>query len=348
LKLDKIDLRQWMPLLIVLVAMIGLIFVVADWGQIWTALQQASWQSIPWALLAAFISYACISFSFAQVSRLLGVKMRRKDLVVIGFVSSVLNHLVLSGGAAGYSVRFMLMNRHGVSMREVVAISILHFLLTSLMMIFMLPVGLIYLGLNASLNQTTTVVLAVSALALFLGTFLATVVVFWGKARRMTIEILTRAVRALVRRDVREPLERFDRTMALGIKAMRQDPASMVLIAGLIVVDWAFSATALWFCFRAFSVTLSLGELISGFVIGTVAGVASFLPAGVGIQEASMTGIFALFGIALEKAVLAAILYRVVYSIVPYLVSLGFYRLVLRPENRNKVTQEAEYENPYA
>ncbi|MGD8466258.1 MAG: lysylphosphatidylglycerol synthase transmembrane domain-containing protein [Anaerolineae bacterium] len=348
MKFDKIDLRQWMPFLVMAVAMVGLIFVWADWNQIWSALQQANWQSIPRALLAAFISYACISFSFAQVSRLLGVEMRLKDLVIIGFVSSVLNHLVLSGGAAGYSVRFMLMNRHGVSMREVVAISILHFLLTSLLMIFMLPVGLIYLGLNASLNQTTAVVLAASALALFLGTVLASILVFWGKARRKTIGILVRAVRAVVRRDVREPLERFDQTVALGTKAMGQDPGSMVLIASLIVVDWSFSAMALWSCFRAFSVTLSLGELISGFVIGTVAGVASFLPAGVGIQEASMTGIFALFGVALEKAALAAILYRVVYSIVPYLFSLGLYRLVLRPENENQVAREEEYENPYA
>jgi hypothetical protein len=36
--------------------------------------------------------------------------------------------------------------------------------------------------------------------------------------------------------------------------------------------------------------------------------------------------------------------------IIPYLLSLGFYRLVLRSEDEEEapITQEAEYENPYA
>jgi uncharacterized protein (TIRG00374 family) len=344
----KIDLGRLTSILIVLVALIGLAVIVADWNQIRTALSQAKWKPIPYALAATLVSYACISFSFAQVSRLLGVDMRTRELAIIGFISSVLNHLVLSGGAAGYSVRFMLMNRHGVSLREVVAISILHFLLTSLMMIAMLPVGLLYVGLNASLSQTTATVLAVSALLVFLGTLFAVGVIFWGRMRRRAIRLLVKAVRILVRRDVQEPLERFDATVALGVQAMREDPVSMLIIASLIAIDWAFSAAALWFSFRAFDVTLSVGQLVSGFVIGTVAGVASLFPGGLGIQEASMTGIFALLGISLEKAVVASILYRVVYSIVPYLVSLGLYRWILRQKVQSEIAQEAEYENPYA
>jgi uncharacterized protein (TIRG00374 family) len=143
-------------------------------------------------------------------------------------------------------------------------------------------------------------------------------------------------------------MERFEATMALGIQAIREDPVSILIIAGLIAIDWAFSAASLWFCFRAFDVTLSVGQLVSGFVIGTVAGVASLFPGGMGIQEASMTGVFSLLGIPLEKAVVGSILYRVVYSIVPYLISLGFYRLALRQEGKGQIAQEAEYENPYA
>jgi uncharacterized protein (TIRG00374 family) len=348
LSTGKIDFKRWVPILTVFVALIGLVFIVADWDRIWQALSQATWGPLPFALAATLISYACVSFSFAQVSRLLGVEMHTKDLVIVGFVSSVLNHLVLSGGAAGYSVRFVLMNRHGVSLREVFAISILHFLLTGLWMVMMLPVGLAYLGASASLGGPTAMLLVASASVVSVGTLLATGLAFWGKLRRRAIRLLTKAARTLVRRDIEEPLARFDDTMELGVQAMRQEPASMLIIASLIVVDWAFSAATLWFCFRAFEVTLTPGQLLSGFVIGTVAGVASLLPGGLGIQEVSMTGIFALLGITLEKAVVAAVLYRVVYSIIPYLLSLGFYRLVLRQEDNSQSTQEADYENPYA
>jgi len=346
----KFDLRRYMPALTVAVALIGLAFIVVDWSQIRDALMQASWQPIPFALVATVISYTCISLNFALLSKLMGVNMRWRDLSVVGFVSIVLNHLVSGGGAAGYSVRFMLMHRHGVSMREVVTISILHFLLTSLIMIVTLPVGLLYLGLNASLSQTTVTLLGISASLLILASLLAIGLVFWGRMRKKMIGGLVRGIDTLFHRDVKEPMERFEATVALGIQAMREHPFSMVLVMILIVTDWAFSLMALWFCFRAFDTTLSLGQSISGFVIGTVAGVASLFPGGLGIQEASMAGIFALFGTPFEKAVLATILYRVVYSIVPYLVSLGFYRLVLRREDDGKgpIAQEADYENPYA
>jgi uncharacterized protein (TIRG00374 family) len=339
-----------MPVLIVLIAMIGLVFIVVDWSQIRNALMQASWKPIPYALVATLISYTSISLNFALLSKLMGVNMRWRDLSVVGFVSIVLNHLVSGGGAAGYSVRFMLMNRHGVSMREVVTISILHFLLTSLIMIVTLPVGLLYLGLNASLSQTTMILLAIAALLLILTSSLAIGLVFWGTMRRKVLGVLVKGIAAIFHRDVKESMERFETTVALGIQAMREHPLSMVAVMILIVTDWVFSLTALWFCFRAFDTTLSPGQAISGFVIGTVAGVASLFPGGLGIQEASMAGVFALFGIPFEKAVLASILYRAVYSITPYLVSLGFYRQILRRRGggTSPSVQEVDHENPYA
>jgi uncharacterized protein (TIRG00374 family) len=241
-----------------------------------------------------------------------------------------------------------LMHRHGVSMREVVTISILHFLLTSLIMIVTLPVGLLYLVLNASLSQTTMILLGIAALLLILVTLLAFGLVFWGTMRRKVVGVLVKGINILFHRDVKESMQRFEATVALGIQAMREHPLSMVLVMVLIVTDWAFSLTTLWFCFRAFDITLSPGQSISGFVIGTVAGVASLFPGGLGIQEASMAGIFALFGISFEKAVLASILYRAVYSIAPYLISLGLYRQILRRKGPSPSAQEVDYEHPYA
>jgi uncharacterized protein (TIRG00374 family) len=346
----KNNLKHWVPVLVVLIGLLGVVFIAADLDQIVTAVEQANWRWIPYALVTMAISYACISLSFAQVSRLMGISMGSVDLVVVGFVSSVLNHIVMSGGAAGYTVRFMLMNRHGVTMREVIAISILHFYLTALFMVAMLPFGLIYLGLNAAISQTATILLAVSASILWLLAILATVLIFRSQLRKRVIAMLVQATQTLFHREIGEPLQRFDQTMDRGVEAMRQNPSSMAIIAALIVVDWAFSVATLWFCFRAFDISPSLGQLISGFVSGTVAGQASLLPGGLGMQEASMSGIFVLFGVAFEKAVLVSVLYRVVYSMVPYVVSLGFYRLALRREgnDKNSVRQEGDYENPYA
>jgi uncharacterized membrane protein YbhN (UPF0104 family) len=51
-----------------------------------------------------------------------------------------------------------------------------------------------------------------------------------------------------------------------------------------------------------------------------------------------MAGIFALLGVSFEQAVLAAILFRVLFFILPYLFSLGFYWRLLREPARHVYT----------
>jgi uncharacterized protein (TIRG00374 family) len=75
---------------------------------------------------------------------------------------------------------------------------------------------------------------------------------------------------------------------------------------------------------------MGAGTLITGFSLGITAGFVSMVPGGLGVQEGSLAGIYALFGIPIGTAVLAAILFRIVYYFVPFLVSLGFYRRLLR------------------
>lgn len=326
----KISVKRLMPGIIVLLLIIGLVLVVMDWTRITEALAQASLQPIPFALAATAVSYFCISLSFAWVSKLLGLGMRSQDLVAVGFVSTVLNHIVSSGGTAGYSVRYALMNRHDVDFREVLTVSILHFYLTSLVMIGMLPVGLMYLLLHTSLSQQAAILLAALALIVMLAAAATTGLVLGGSMRTRLMRLAERAGRRLLRRELGPMLERFDATMTQGVQAFRRQPLMLVGIMLLIIVDWSASAAALWFSYRALGIGLGVGELIAGFVIGTMAGVASMIPGGLGVQEGSMAGVLALLGVPFDRAVLASMVFRLVYLILPYLISLGFYAHLLR------------------
>jgi len=319
-----------MPGLVLLIALLGLVFIVIDWNQIRSALAQASWTPVPFALGTTALSYLCISLSFARVSKLLGVHMRMRDLTLVGFMSTVLNHVVSSGGAAGYSVRFALMNRHGVGMRDVLAASILHFYLTSLVMIGMLPVGLIYLVRNAAVGSGTAAVLAVLAVVVILATALATLLLFSIRLRQRLIAGIVRLLRRFARRDLEESSMSFDATLAEGVRLMRQKPAAIAIIMALVMIDWSASVLTLWLAFRSLGLSLLPGQAITGFVIGIVAGVASMIPGGLGVQEGSMAGIFALLGVAFDRAVLASVFFRVLYFFVPYLISLTLYRGLLR------------------
>ena len=54
------------------------------------------------------------------------------------------------------------------------------------------------------------------------------------------------------------------------------------------------------------------------------------VPGGLGVQEASMAGMYALFGVPFAQAVLASIPFRVVCDFVPYFMSLAMCRRLLR------------------
>ncbi len=322
--------KRWVPGLVVAIALLGSVFIAMDWSRIQGALRQARGEPIPYALATTAVSYFCISYTFARVSQLLGIRMRAGDLTAVGFVSTVLNHVVSSGGAAGYSVRFMVMGRHGTSLGEVVVVSILHFYLTSLAMMGMLPVGLLYFLLHAAITRTVAVLLVVVSVLILLAVVLAAGMLSSSAMRKGLVTFLVEAGQRLLRRDVSDQLERYDATISLGVEAIRARPGSFLVTMALIATDWAFSAASLWLCFRAMNVTLLVGQLISGFVIGTVAGVASMVPGGLGVQEGSMAGVFHLLGVPLEQALLAAVLFRVTYFMIPYVVSLGFYWRLLR------------------
>ena len=55
------------------------------------------------------------------------------------------------------------------------------------------------------------------------------------------------------------------------------------------------------------------------------------VPGGMGVQEGSMAGVYGLLGVPFEQAVLVSLVFRVVYSVIPFGVSLSLYYRALRP-----------------
>lgn len=315
--------------LVILLALLGLLVIVLDWKEIRQVLTQANWALVPVALLFAGLSYLCMSFAYAVANRIFDVAMPLGELALIGFVSQVLNHLLSSGGAAGYSVRFLTMGRKGVSAQDILAASFFHFYFTSLGMLALLPAGLFYVFARHPLSPGLTRAVGLGAVLLVMIFILGTLVVFVQPVRGWIMRLISRAAAKVTRRNVQVPLDEFEATVARGVSASRQHPAQLLVMLVLVTADWTFSLVAMYFCFDALGDPLKLGVLTTGYAIGVLAGVLSMIPGGLGVQEGSMAGIYALLGVPLQTAILAAILFRVVYYFIPYLVSLGLYRRIL-------------------
>jgi uncharacterized protein (TIRG00374 family) len=99
------------------------------------------------------------------------------------------------------------------------------------------------------------------------------------------------------------------------------------LLLALLIADWLFTVATLFFAFRAFGLSVSPGVVLTGFFVGLSAGSLSMIPGGVGVQDASMAGVYVLLGVALEPALLATILFRACYYFIPFLAALLGYGL---------------------
>jgi len=316
---------------IFIVLLVGVITVIAQFDEVLEVIQKADWHAIPGAIFFTFVSYLSMSISFALVCRLFAIRMPFRSCAEIGYVTNVLNHVITTGGVAGLSLRFILMGRQGVAIRDSIAVSMMHFYLASLDMMVMLPVGLFYLINNATLPREIMILLGTVSITLFFLAILATAIIFQPKWRAQVLRILANLSSRILRRDLRITFRQFDKSMRRGILVMRMKPGLVLLIISLTIVDWVSSVIVLSFCLDAFGTHQPFGVVMTGFVIGIVAGLASMIPGGIGVQEGAMTWVLVLLGVRFGQAVLASILFRAVFFFLPYGVSLLFYRHLLNP-----------------
>jgi uncharacterized protein (TIRG00374 family) len=316
--------------IILLVLLACVVVVVLDWREVVKVVTQADWKLILPALLFTAISYSCLSYTFVLVNRAFGIQVRRRDLFEISLVTTIVNHLLATGGAAGFGIRAMMLQQRGAELKDIATATLFHIYLDGLGMLALLPMGLAYLLLKHPLSHTATVGVGVVAGLVSLVFLLATGLVLVRPLRTAVLRLASRLVHAVLRRDIGTAVEELDESMTRGVAAIRRRPMLAVLLILITILDWTTSMTALWFCFDALGDPLPFEVLIAGFSIGLTAGALSMVPGGLGVQEASMAGVYSLLGVPFQQAILATILFRVVYYLIPYVISLGLYRRLLR------------------
>jgi uncharacterized membrane protein YbhN (UPF0104 family) len=122
--------------------------------------------------------------------------------------------------------------------------------------------------------------------------------------------------------------------VALGLSALSYAALSyafaLVSVSVGVAAEWGLAATTLGLCFGALGPPVRPAVVLIGLTVGVAAGLLSMLPGGLGTQDGSMTGVYVLLGVPLEQAILAAILFRLVYYAFPFSASLAFYRHLQR------------------
>jgi uncharacterized protein (TIRG00374 family) len=322
--------RKLAIIVIVVVFLIGAAVIAFDWQEVLRVIGEANWFLVIVALMFTVISYFSFGSSYVATNRLFQINVSRWKLFEVGYISIAVDNILALSGAAGLSIRIVLLRPYGVKTSRIIAASIYQSYFSALVLLALLLVGLVYLVISGTVKGAASTGTLLSAGIMAFVLILASISIFVRKIRSPILMALNRISKFLAHKDIMASLTAFNNSLSFGWRRARNRPLAILTILGLIAGYWGFMMVVMWFSFYALGQSMRPDILITGFTIGITAGNLSMVPGGLGVQEASMAGIYALMGIPLTTAILSVILFRVCYDIIPYIVSWSMYRNLLR------------------
>ena len=313
---------------IALMILVGAVIIFFDRNQVSQVWGKAKWNYLGIAMGFIALSYLMESISMVVMLRIFDVKINKYYLMRVGFVSSVLSNLIAL--PAALALRSLVLERHGATQSQIFGSSLLLAYFKNLVFFIVIPLSLIYVFFTYPLVFGGVAVMVLIIAVMIVAITVATVITFNERTRTFVLRIVVRVWHFFTHKNIEPALNNFGTTVTLGMKELRKNPKMALMLVALVTGDVAAMITGLYFCFTALGVPVHVGVLITGFNFGITLTVISFIPGDLGVQEASIAGILAIFGVPFSQGVLGAMLFRVIYYFVPFVLSLGFYWSLLK------------------
>ncbi|MBX3028032.1 flippase-like domain-containing protein [bacterium] len=322
---------RWVRLALLLgIIAFAAIFLFADPAELWSVLTHAD----PWLLalpvVFMLLSYVTMARSYQGIALAAGCQVPLFAMLKITFVANSMNYLVSTGGLSGFAVRMFFFTRRGVSSQTAVLISLAQTFLTNCMLLLFLLVGFAYVFTSHSLTGSALAVTTVLLVLFLIAAVLAALLLFHARLRRRTLFRLAQAAHWLLHRfspqraPARTHIWRYQFNLNRGISFLLARRRAMVQPLIYIALDWLLTILVLYAAFLAVHYPIALSHVIVGFAVGIVLSFASLIPGGLGVMEGSMAAVFASMQVPFETAVIAVLLFRVAYYLLPLLISLFF------------------------
>lgn len=294
------------------------------------------WREVnTWYLVLACLSSAAIyvfmGMALWETLKLLGTRINLGAAISIAFVSTTVNYIVSSLGVSGFALRAHLLGKRKVPLGTSVMASIVITVLLHLVLIIIILLGtlLLFLTKGASheeMIRNFTAVVAIAALGALITAFFVNNE-FRYKTIRKGFLLINKIIYKLFGKLIpKNNYHAFDKQFDNGIKTIHKNKAKLTLSIIYICCDWIFTIFILELAFVAVGVNMPIAVLLAGFALGMATTLIPVLPGGLGAMELAMASVFSQMGdISWEAALMAALIYRVVYYILPGIISVIVY-----------------------
>jgi uncharacterized protein (TIRG00374 family) len=308
----------------------GAMFFFADAHKLWQTLSDADVWLLPLPVLCVIASYLTMARSYQGIGRAAGYDVSMREMLKITFVANSLNYIVATGGLSGFAARMYFFTRLSIPSGTAVIISLAQTFMTNVTLLFFVIAGFGYLFTSHTLQGSALVVTSILLAFFATAALVASLLLLHPRLRRRTLFVFGQASYWVMRRllahraPARTHIWRYQFNLNRGIAFLLSRKRQMVGPLAYIIFDWMFTLLILHTSFLAVRYPIRLSFVIVGFAVGIVLSLASLIPGGLGIMEGSMAAVFASLGVPFETAVVAVLLFRAIYYLLPLLFSLFF------------------------
>jgi uncharacterized protein (TIRG00374 family) len=285
------------------------------------------------ALLSSAVIYVFMGLSLWETLKLLGKRIHLGAAVSIAFVSTTVNYLISSLGVSGFALRAHLLGKRNVPLGTSVMASIVISVLLYAVLIVIILLGTLLLFLTRGATATAeqmgrnfAVMVAIALIGAFITAFFFNNE-FRFKSLRNGFRLLNKAVYKIFGKLIpRTNFSAFEKQFDNGIRTIHDNKSKLTGAIACVCGDWVFTILILYLAFLAVGVVIPIDVLIAGFALGMLTTLIPILPGGLGAMELAMASVFSQMGdVPWETALSAALIYRVVYYIIPGIISVIVY-----------------------
>lgn len=336
----KLSFRGWLTTitLILLVAV-----VIAAWPEIikaWELMGQVDLWILLLLIPVQFLSYYAtggIMFSYLRAKGNLE-EMSHWSTTRLALELNFVNHILPSGGAAGFSYLAWVLKKHKVSVSRSTMAQLIRFVMTFVSFVLLLVAAMVFLAFKHEINSVTVVVGFVLVAA--------TVAAAWGGVWLVKNRERMQRFSAWISRTSNQFVgwvTRGRKTDAVNHEvvleffeglhddylAIRRERKILVKPFAWALLANALDVTLIWIAFWALGFPLDAAVLFIGFGLASIVAAVAVTPGGAGIYEAIMVAFLAASGVTPDVAIAGTLLARVVLLAGTILFGYVFYQLTV-------------------
>lgn len=289
--------------------------------------------------LQLFSYYAAGSMIFSYLRAKGNLQtMNHWSMARLALEFNFVNHVLPSGGAAGFSYMAWVLRKHGVSGSRSTMAQVIRFFLTFVTFILLLFVAMIQLGLSGRADRTILLV----AIALAVATTGIIFLFVWLVRNQARLKRFSQRLTRLVNRVVAWVTRNRKKDLAKeatifgffdGLHddylAIRKDRKILVVPFFWGMITNILDVSLIWISFWALGYMIDPALLFIAFGIASVAGAISVTPGGAGVYEAVMVAFLAAAGVTPGVAIAGTLLARIILLAATILFGYIFYQLTV-------------------